>query len=144
MLTFCKGPAATDAVRFQVGFEVHEPATITMQQSGFEFEWVDIAQPTDFLIRAGGQAFRSYTCAAFTDDGGPFPLLQRIDSGGAQGAGLTLSRGDNTFTVDAYTTGTTVFPTALQGLLYLNYDSDVSPLGEGAHAHTIELAALTM
>lgn len=135
-----QGPSDTDAVRLQLPFSVHEPATITLQQSGVEFEYVDTTTPSNFLFRVGGQSFRAYTCQAFTDNGGPFPLCQRIDSGGAQGLGHTLVRGDNVLTVDAYTTGTTVFPSCLQGMLYLNYDSNVSPLGEGAHAHTIELA----
>lgn len=138
--TVGSGPDNTDLSRFEVPFVIQEPGTITLRQSGFDLYHVATATVGDLQVRAGSQAFRDYTANTFTDIGGMIPLSQRIDSGGVQGTGITLTRGDNVLTVDYYTSTITVLPTAVQGMAYINYDSDVSPLGEGAHNHTIELA----
>ena len=85
--------------------------------------------------RAGAQAFRAYTPAASVLCGGQC-LQQRVDSGGAQGAGLTLARGKNNLTIDTYRTDATNLGWNISGLVLLNYKSGLSAQGVGAHNHT--------
>jgi hypothetical protein len=62
---------------------------------------------------------------------------QRIDSGGAQGAGLTLARGLNTVKVDVYATDTTDKLTNVCGLAIINYESDIGSGGPGQNTHYV-------
>jgi hypothetical protein len=69
---------------------------------------------------------------------GGWGLLQRIDSGGAQGAGIaSFARGENTLTVSVYSGSTTIgsIGTGMSGIVYLNYTSDKSAVSGGTANH---------
>jgi hypothetical protein len=141
--TLMGGPTSADYSRQSVELWIEEPGTITMAQSGFVTEYQHgNGMTTAVNFRAGAQAFRAYAKLALTEPAGMFALGQRIDSGGAQGAALTLARGPNTINVDAYRTSTAIntIPCALTTTLYLNYNSDIAAGGAGSHNHTTEWA----
>lgn len=131
-----EGPTISEPSRFSAEFFVAEPATVTLVQSGVVLYWT-IAGLADLNVRVGGQAYRAYTKAAFTDPAGSFCVAQRFDSGGAQGAGHTLARGRNVITVDAYRTTTTTgtIPLGVFGYALITYTSSVAAAGAGAHNH---------
>jgi hypothetical protein len=122
-----------DAARFKRNWIVPEPGTITLRQSAFRANWNCNGGITQ-LWRAGSQAFRTYTTLGNLVCG-MYSLQQRIDSGSAQGAGITLARGDNDIVVDAYVSSGVV--TNISGYVILNYESDVPAEGIGAANHTI-------
>ncbi len=130
------GATETDASRFQRTFFIEEPTTITLKQSAIQLRYLQGAAVMAGLnVRAGSQAFRAYTNNIDMVCGGSC-LQQRIDSGGAQGAGITLARGANTITFDAYRTDTTDLGWNLSGALILNYKSGVASGGVWSHNHT--------
>ncbi|MBK6684003.1 MAG: hypothetical protein IPG45_05975 [Deltaproteobacteria bacterium] len=138
------GPTSSDPSRQSVTFQIQEPGTITLVQSGVVAYYSHSGLPTGLAVRAGGQAFRSYDKIALTDVAGNFCLAQRIDSGGAQGAGLTLARGANTLNIDAYRTSTAAntLPVGWMAVALVNYTSDVAAAGDGAHNHTVEVGII--
>lgn len=127
---------SADAGRFQRDIFIEEPGTITLQQSGFRLNYNVSAVPTGLRMRAGSQAFRAYTPAAGVA-AGMYCLQQRLDSGSAQGAGISLARGKNTVTIEGYITVTTNQMTNINGVMALNYHSDKAAGGIGQHNHTI-------
>lgn len=130
------GTAAADDSRFERTLFVEEPATITLKQSAYRVHFIPGAGALGGLnSRAGSQAFRAYTPAAAVICGGSC-FQQRIDSGSAQGAGITLARGKNTITIDIYRTDATDLGWNVSGCIILNYKSAVSSQGIGAHNHT--------
>jgi len=130
------GSAAADNDRFELPIRVEEPATITLKQSGYRVQFLPGAAAMAGLnSRAGAQAFRAYTPAASSICGGSC-FQQRVDSGSAQGAGLTLARGKNNLVIDAYRTDTTDLGWNISGVAIINYKSGVSAQGAGAHNHT--------
>ena len=130
------GTASTDADRVSLDLYVEEPTTITLRQSAYRINFRPGAGAiVSVLTRAGGQAFRTYTGNASVVCGVEC-LQQRVDSGSAQGAGMTLTRGKNTVFVDLYRTDTTDRGWFPSGMLYLNYTSGVSSQGIGAHKRT--------
>lgn len=131
-----------EATRFQRNVFTVEPGTITLRQSAFRLNYNTPASVTSLRLRAGGQAYRNYTPAAGVVCG-MFSVQQRIDSGSEQGAGITLARGENTITIDGYATNATVEATNLNGYIVLNYESDLSTAGIGAHAHTVRKVLLS-
>lgn len=130
------GTAAADCSRFQRKFFIEEPATITLVQSGVLLRFNEAAAIAGLNFRMGTQAFRAYTHAAGAMTCGQFSLVQRIDSGSAQGAGVTIARGENTINIDIYRTSTTVFGSNLSGMIYLNYTSGKHTNGDAVHNHT--------
>jgi hypothetical protein len=91
-------------------------------------------------LKCGSQAYRGYTVEFGTTFAesyvGMHNYMQRIDSGGAQGAGITLARGENTFTLETYTTG--AYAASYNSYcLYLNYTSDKMGGGANSHNHSI-------
>src|SRR3990167_4061718 len=130
------GTVAGDASRLALPVRIEEPTTITLKQSGYRIRFVQGAAAMAGLnTRAGSQAFRAYTPAASVLCGGQC-MQQRVDSGSAQGAGLTLARGKNTLTIDAYRTDTADFGWNLSGLALTNYKRGIASGGVGAHNHT--------
>ena len=130
------GSAAADNDRFELPIRVEEPATITLKQSAYRIHFVPGAGAMAGLnSRAGAQAFRTYTPAASVICGGSC-FQQRVDSGSAQGAGLTLARGKNNLVIDIYRTDTADLGWNLSGVAIINYKSGVSAQGAGAHNHT--------
>lgn len=130
-----------EASRFLRDIFVSEPGTITLMQSAFRINFNAAASVAGLSWRAGSQTYRTYTHVASLVVG-MFCLQQRIDSGGAQGAGITLARGKNTYTIDGYTTDTVDQMTNNNGVIILNYHSGVPTQGIGAAAHTTTYSML--
>lgn len=128
--------AATDASRYERDIFVEEPGTITLQQSGFRINYNVNAAPTGLRFRAGSQAFRAYTVVASVA-AGMYCLQQRLDSGSAQGVGMSMARGKNAVTIEGYITVTTNQVTNINGIITLNYHSDKATGGIGQHNHTV-------
>mgnify|MGYP001559086301 CR=1 FL=1 len=130
------GTTSAEADRVSLDIYVEEPTTITLRQSAYRINFIGgVGAIVSVLTRAGSQAFRTYTGNASMTCGGEC-LQQRVDSGSAQGAGMTLARGKNTVFVDLYRTDTADFGFLHSGMLYLNYTSGVSSQGIGAHKQT--------
>lgn len=127
---------AAEASRFTREIFIEDPGTITLRQSAFRIHFNCAAAVSGLAWRAGGQSFRTYTHVGAVVCG-MFCLQQRIDSGGAQGAGVTLARGLNAITIDGFATDTTDQVTNISGLVVLNYESDVGSGGIGQNTHTV-------
>lgn len=130
------GLNSTGASRFQRDLRIVEPATITLLQSAYRINYNTPASVAGLNSRAGSQSYRAYTDNANVV-AGMFCHQQRIDSGGAQGAGITLARGKNTITVDMYRTDTTDDPNNINGYIIINYTSGRNASGVGVHNHTV-------
>lgn len=90
----------------------------------------------------GKQSARTYTIPYLLGgphvSGGPC-IQQRGDSGGVQGAGISLFRGLNPISASVYHTGNPDAPWSFHGaILYLNYTSDIAVAGIGAHNRTVK------
>ena len=127
--------AAADASRFARDVFLVEPGTLTLRQSAVRVNYNTPANPTTINVRAGGQSYRTYNTLVNTA-AGMFSLQQRIDSGSAQGAGISILRGHNSFVLDAYSTSTAVEVTNINGCIILNYESDLAAGGIGSHANS--------
>ncbi len=127
---------SAEASRFSRDFFIEEPGVITMMQSAFRINYNCAATPTGLRFRAGSQSYRAYTPYASVV-AGMYCLQQRIDSGSSSGAGISLNRGKNTLVIDGYTTITTDQATNVNGYVTINYQSDKSVNGIGAHSHTV-------
>lgn len=111
---------SAEASRFVRTLIISEPGTITLQQSAFRINWNSTGAVSGLNFRAGSQGFRTYTNLG-VGVCGMYSLQQRLDSGSAQGAGMTLARGLNTITIDGYATDTTDQVTNINGVINLNY-----------------------
>ena len=127
---------SAEASRFTRELFIADPGTITLKQSAFRINFNTTAAIAGLSFRAGPQAYRAYTNASVTV-AGMFSLQQRIDSGSAQGAGITLARGSNTLTIDGYATDTTDQATNVSGYVLLNYECDVGGAGIGQNTRTV-------
>lgn len=129
--------SAANASNFRFDINIQEPATVTLAQSGVMFRW-DINPnfgASAANVKLGSQSNRVYSPTAISNSLGDFALIQRVDSGSAQGAGITIARGMQVLDTAFYaTTNTAYLPTAL---LFLNYTSAKSSLGAHLHAHTV-------
>jgi len=128
------GSAAADQDRYERKFFIEEPTTIALVQSGVLLYW-GTTSAFNINVLCGSQAARTYTVVGGTV-AGMHNVMQRIDSGGAQGAGITLARGENTLTANYY------FASAIDlggasGWCYLNYTSGKASAGAAVHNHTI-------
>jgi hypothetical protein len=132
------GPLTTDKTRFTRELFVEEPGTITLVQSGWIMSLNDSAA-VQLDLRAGAQPARLYNHNTNTVRCGCMFVGRRLDSGAVGGAGMTLARGSNTITLDAFRTGTATGTLAsnISAALYLNYTSAKATDGVGAHAHTV-------
>lgn len=125
-----------DASRFEREIMVMEPGTITMLQSAFRVNFNAVAA-TATNWRAGSQSYRNYVTNS-NQVCGMLSIQQRIDGGGAAGAGMTLARGANKITIDGYTTTVATTPISnINGYIILNYKSSLAPEGEGSHNKTV-------
>lgn len=116
--------------RCKTDFFIEEPGTITLKQSGVRLNvpYISVGK-----INVGSQAQRTYTNSS---TGYCMECWQqRIDSGSAQGAGITLGRGLNTLTVDA--TASNNYSYNINGYAVINYHSSKHSNGVGAHNHTV-------
>lgn len=123
-----------EASRFRRSLFVQDPGTITLRQSAFRINFITTASISGLNFRAGAQSYRAYTQVAGVVCG-MFSLQQRIDSGSAQGAGITLARGLNTLTIDGYATDAVDQATNINGLAIINYEADVGTSGIGQNTH---------
>lgn len=132
--------SGTRPSKTSTSFTIQEPGTITLLQSGVLFTYLAYSME-NLIFSCGSSSTRTYaqTGANGPNSSGPCSVIQRVDSGSAAGAGISIARGNNTFTTTAYTSnGGGVFPGGNQGgILYLNYSSDKHTSGDGVHAHTI-------
>jgi hypothetical protein len=127
-----------DKSRFQRDVIVQEPGTITLVQSGIMMSYAASAAVT-IDMRIGSQASRTFAHGA-TLRNGMMTHMRRLDSGAAGGAGMTLAAGTNSLVVDWFGTVATLgtVPSNVSGIMYLNYTSDKSASGDGAHVHTTQ------
>lgn len=130
------GLTSTNHSRYSRSLFVEEPGTITLRQSSFRINFTAPNSITGLNFRAGSQSYRAYTHGG-TVVCGMYSLQQRIDSSAAQGAGVSISRGKNTISIDGYRTDTTNDPTSVTGHIILNYESDKHSDGIGAHSRTV-------
>lgn len=132
-------PVNTEGYAYaDIEFEIQEPGTITMLQSGLAWHWMERYGTAQAYLKAGSQsATATWYVVPFTGGNSTSGLTARIDSGGNQGSAITLARGKNTLRVHCaagtYDGVPLWYPC---GVLYLNYSS-----GKGTdtaqHAHTI-------
>lgn len=130
-----------EASRFDRQISIQEPGTINLKQSAFRINYNVASTVTSHRWRAGGQAYRAYTSLGGVVTG-MFSVQQRINSGSAQGAGYTINRGYNEITIDGYTTNASAEMTNINGVIILNYESDLSSQGVGSHTHTVRKSLL--
>lgn len=120
-------------------FYVEEPATVTLKQSAIQVSFNTVGNTGGFNLKVGGQSFRTYTSTAAGNATTFFNLTHRLDSGGAQGSGLSLARGKNRVTFEYYygSAASSYYQfSAVNALLILNYTSSKAAAGVGAHNHT--------
>lgn len=130
------GAGSTKASRFTRTVSVMEPGAVNLRQSGVRINYNAAATPGTINLAVGPQAARAYT-VAINVVCGMYSLQQRVDAGGAQGAGLSLARGRNQLVIDAFTSLAVEDVTNISGYVLLNYESGLSPAGIGAHNHTV-------
>lgn len=126
---------SAEASKFVRRISVQE-SNVSLVQSAVRLNFMTTASVAGLNMSIGSQAYRAYTHIANVVCG-MFSLQQRIDSGGAQGAGLTLARGFNDISVNVYATDATDQLTNVSGQIILNYTSDVPSGGIGAANHTV-------
>ena len=131
------GSASADQNRFVKTLLIEEPETITLKQSGVMCSVSDSGTDT-IVIKCDVQATRTYTLTAGSVQSGNRYFLHRFDSGGAQGAGMTLARGQSTLTIDWYRTSASAgsLGTNFTGQIILNYTSGKHASGDGVHLHS--------
>lgn len=135
------GASATNKSRLYKKFFVEE-ASPSLVQSGVLISYFTDTTATDvgFNIACGSQTTRAYTANTAANLAGQIHMIQRIDSGGAQGAGISIARGENTFQCDVFRSS---YASALacivgQATLFLNYTSTLHASGAEVHNHTVE------
>jgi len=116
---------------------IGEPATITLVQSG-ALIWYSQSTNVNPVVLLGEGSGRTYTDAALLYCGASF-LSQRIDSGGAGGAGFTIARGRNRVYWQVYIGSAGITPAGFMGLLLLNYTSGKHASGDGVHNHSVSM-----
>jgi len=128
------GPSSTNKSRAQRTVCIEEPGTITLAQSAVRL-YGNAFTTANLSILVGSQTARTYTVYAGNYVGcGDYCVQHRVDSGSAQGAALTLARGENTVTLDFYRATNPLNVGA--AYLILNYTSDVHADGDAVHNHT--------
>jgi hypothetical protein len=131
------GPASGDTGEFTRRVYVEEPGTITLEQSAVLVSMID-ADALTLDLRIGNQDSRQFTHPASVRCGSVYSM-RRFDSGATgTSSGVVLNRGLNNFNIYSFTTGTAAgtLGSNINGLVILNYSSDIHPDGDGAHNHT--------
>lgn len=124
-----------DKTRITFPLWIEEPSTIALVQSGVQIHF-SLPGTATVSIACGGQTARAYTSGVGGAICGGYTVSQRIDSGGAAGAGITIARGRNTFTIDWFGSSASNIPSAFSGWLILNYTSGKHASGDGVHNRT--------
>lgn len=111
---------ATAALQAVSEVKFYVPPAATLQQSGIVHYSHQSADPGSLLVALGGQTARSY---AATPDvtSGPVPTVQRFDSGGAAGSGITFVEGWNTLSIATYVDTVMTNGGGEGGFVVLNY-----------------------
>lgn len=125
------------ASRFHRTLLIAEPGTINLQQSAFRINYNQTGSTGTFYWRAGAQSYGTYNSVIANTVAGMFCIQKRIDSSSAGGSGVSLARGINTMIIDGYSSSASVDMTNVTGYIILNYESDLSSSGIGAHNHTV-------
>lgn len=129
------GTTSGDADSWGRDIMIAEPGTITMKESAVMLTFIDSGAFT-CNVAVGSQTNTAFTVSAGGVQCCNYSLVHRIDAGGAKGtAGMTLARGRNEYKATVYS-GTSQAGWNLAGVLILNYTSDKSSQGVGAHAQS--------
>lgn len=140
------GSSSGDANLLAAAVYIEDPATVTLKQSGAQVAFANhsAGSYSGLTVQIGAQTARSYThqmgTTSTTTPVGGQSLMQRFDSGGLQGSGLSFARGKNQITVKVYATAATPKMANLSGIAYLNYTCGVPAAGEGANTRTLYYA----
>ncbi|MCJ7631160.1 hypothetical protein MUP77_01985 [Candidatus Bathyarchaeota archaeon] len=140
-MPFCLVPCETrgstvgdkDTLQFTFFAEETNPVLV---QSGVQLHWVNSGS-SNLSISCGVQSsYRTYveTSAAYC---GGISCSHRVDVGSQYGAGISITRGENAFTINAYSSAANIRHGALSGILHLNYTSGKHADGDGVHNHTV-------
>lgn len=124
-----------DASRFAREISIQEPGTIALLQSAIRINFNASSTQTAHWWRVGGQTYTTYATNVSVV-AGMHCFQQRIDAGADAGAGITLARGFNEIIIDGYATSANNEMTNLNGLVILNYTSDLAA-DIGDHATTV-------
>ncbi len=127
--------ASGDKSMVSVTRSIQEPGTLTLVQSAIWITYQSSNTSDTFTFKAGSQTATGYTPTADGSMCGMSSIVHRIDSGGYRGAGISLARGENTFTAEWYT-GTANRIGNVSCAMILNYTSDKATGGDGVHAHS--------
>lgn len=131
------GTSSGNQSKVGLTFQIQEPATIALKQSGIIFTFnAPNAAVTGLNVAVGGQTHRAYTpLTANASPAGQHTLVHRFDSGGAAGLGLSIARGENTLTLGFYrtSTGTGTAGYGPKARAILNYSSGKASGGAGTH-----------
>jgi hypothetical protein len=129
-------PLTGDNMVEDTDFWVPEPATVTLKQSAVYAIYMPQATTiTNTYLAMGSQSYRTYALGS-AQQSDYVTVMQRVDSGGVQGAGLTLSRGRNTITFKTYT-ATAARNSCFGGILFLNYTCAKPTGGSPAKSRTL-------
>lgn len=137
------GASSGDKTLLASNVYLEDPGTLTLKQSGVQVTFIPSNRGafTGLTAQVDGQTARAYTHAfgsAFsTACVGAQTLMQRFDSGGLQGSGLTLARGRNQIKVAVYATASDPRLSGMCAIAYLNYTCGVPAAGEGAGTRTL-------
>lgn len=131
------GTSANDRQRYRRGIFLSEPGTLTLRQSGVLL-FAASGTPGTLIALAGSQTARTYTVSRGSIAAGGLAVSHRIDSGSAAGTGFTIAAAgsESVFTMDLYSSSNASIGMT-GGPLFLNYESDLSSAGWGAHNHTV-------
>ena len=140
------GDSATDAYRGKLNFQIGEPGTITLKQSGVRLTANSYNLNAHTIIfRTDSQSYTTYnfgTDFVANTSTGQVGMTHRVDSGGAAGAGISIARGLNSLVMDVYTSDASGESVAfnVDSWFYLNYTSGKHTQGADAHASTTRWA----
>jgi hypothetical protein len=136
------GTASTARQVYDNELVINEPGTITIKQSGAQvFYGMTSGTNVSLLFEGAGKAggaqttFRTYVGNALTHAGSRC-ILHRLDLAHG-GTALTLARGRNVIRMSVYSSSATNAVQGLSGWYYINYESDVSSAGIGAHNRSV-------
>jgi hypothetical protein len=126
------GTGAGDYQRATRELFIQEPGTITTTRVAFYAFWTQITALGGLNMRIGTGAFVGYTTDRAAVLCGSNAAMVRNDSA------FTLTRGRNSLNFDVYRTDTADLGWSVGGYFLVNYTSDISSQGVGAHNHTVE------
>jgi hypothetical protein len=112
---------------------IEEPTTITLVQSGAMFLFTNPAGTT-INVLFGAQTTRAYVLTAGSAQAGSNAFSHRFDSGSAGGSALTPARGENTLSLNWYSSADAA---SFGGMIYFNYTSGKATNGDGTHNHSV-------